>query len=187
MSLRRTTVSAVVALAMVMGAVPAMGHGNGGDSGGKIVWKDIARAAMASGKYHRLDKALKAGYVPFAIPEEAGGTLLSIRGEDITCFDDPTGGMGVHYVRNIDDKLRPTDPEALVYEVRKNGRLRLVALEYLIPADLVDPTDPPRLFGKLMHPHPYLPVYILHVWLWRRNPSGMFADFNPRVRDCPAY
>ncbi|HVR78898.1 MAG TPA: hypothetical protein VMS99_10950 [Acidimicrobiia bacterium] len=66
--------------------------------------------------------------MPFAIPEEVGGTLLTIRGEDSTCFDSPDGGVSVHYVRNIDDAVDPSDPEALVYSVGRNGRLRLVAL-----------------------------------------------------------
>ena len=25
-------------------------------------------------------------------------------------------------------------------------------------------------------------IFGLHVWLWRNNPSGMFEDFNPKVR-----
>lgn len=37
-----------------------------------------------------------------------------------------------------------------------------------------------------MHPHTYLSVYILHVWIWKWNPDGMLADFNPRVQSCPA-
>ena len=94
--------------------------------------------------------------------------------------------MGVHYVRNIDDILDPTDPEALVYEVGRHGRLRLVALEYIIPEEFVNPSDPPVLFGQELHHHAYLPVYVLHLWAWRWNPTGMFADFNPRVRDCPS-
>jgi hypothetical protein len=27
--------------------------------------------------------------------------------------------------------------------------------------------------------------YELHAWLWKPNPSGVFADYNPRVH-CPA-
>jgi len=27
------------------------------------------------------------------------------------------------------------------------------------------------------------PFYELHAWIWKRNPNGMFADYNPRV-DC---
>jgi hypothetical protein len=27
--------------------------------------------------------------------------------------------------------------------------------------------------------------YDLHVWLWKHNPEGMFAQFNPRVSCTP--
>jgi len=46
---------------------------------------------------------------------------------------------------------------------------------------------PARLDSHLFHfvgePNRYgLPAfYELHVWAWRRNPSGTFADFNPVV------
>jgi hypothetical protein len=26
--------------------------------------------------------------------------------------------------------------------------------------------------------------YVVHAWIWRHNPSGMFADWNPNVK-CP--
>jgi hypothetical protein len=183
MTPRRTTLAALVALIMVLGAIPALAHG--GQTGSEAR-RDLAEAAKVTAKYHRIREAIRDGFVPFAIPEEVGGTLLTIRGEDITCFDSPAGGMGVHYVRNIDDVLDPGDPEALVYSVGRDGRLTLVALEYIIPEGFVDPASPPVLFGQRMHAHPYLPVYILHVWIWKWNPDGMFADFNPRVQPCPA-
>ncbi|MGZ8755391.1 MAG: hypothetical protein ACXW15_09405 [Acidimicrobiia bacterium] len=184
MTLRKTSVAALVALTMVLGASPALAHG--GNTGSEAR-RDLAKAAKVTAKYHRVGRAINDGFLPFAIPEEAGGTLLTIRGEKITCFDSPDGGMGVHYVRNIDEVLDPIDPEALVYSVGRNGRLQLVALEYIIPEEfVVDPANPPVLFGRPMHHHSYLPVYILHVWIWKWNPDGMFADFNPRVQPCRA-
>jgi hypothetical protein len=34
--------------------------------------------------------------------------------------------------------------------------------------------------------HPEMPIhYDLHVWLYRHNPAGMFAMWNPSVH-CPA-
>lgn len=179
--MRKTTVTVITALALMLGAVPAQAGGGGGGP-----QSDLAEAAAVSARYHRVATAIGDGFVPFAIPEDVGGTLLTIQGDDITCFDSPSGGMGVHYVRNIDDSLDPGDPEALVYEVGSNGRLRLVALEYIIPEEFVDSSNPPGLFGQTMHHHSYLPVYILHVWNWQSNPSGLFADFNPRVGGCPA-
>jgi hypothetical protein len=29
------------------------------------------------------------------------------------------------------------------------------------------------------------PFYALHIWLWKENPAGMFASYNPNVA-CPA-
>ena len=46
---------------------------------------------------------------------------------------------------------------------------------------------PPVLMGQLFNyigaPNRYgIPAfYELHVWAWRSNPSGVFADWNPRV------
>ena len=33
---------------------------------------------------------------------------------------------------------------------------------------------------------PTLPLWVLHTWLWKANPTGMFQDWNPAVRQCPA-
>ncbi len=183
--MRKTTIALMTALVMMLGAVPALAHDRGHEEW-RDVRSDLRKAASVSVRYHRVAKAIRDGFAPFAIPEEVGGALLTIRGEEITCFDSPTGGMGVHYVRHIDGNVDPGDPEAMVYEVGRHNRLKLVALEYIIPEEFVDPGAPPVLFGRTMHHHSYLPVYILHVWLWKWNPSGLFADFNPRVRDCPA-
>jgi hypothetical protein len=81
-------------------------------------------------------------------------------------------------------------PEVLVYE-SKNGRLHLVAAEYVVPASAWDPVhDPsqkPHVMGHLFHfvpgPNRYGPVpfYELHVWAWKDNPHGSFVDWNPKA------
>jgi hypothetical protein len=107
--------------------------------------------------------------------------------EFLSCFDSEEGGMGQHYVdvSALDDKVRRNHPEALVYEVRPNGKLKLVGVEYIVPSDFVDPGDPPRLFGRDFHENPALGVWVLHAYIWKRNPLGMFEDWNPRVGACP--
>ena len=35
-----------------------------------------------------------------------------------------------------------------------------------------------------MKPEDTFQYWYLHVWAWRDNPEGMFADFNPVVQ-CP--
>jgi hypothetical protein len=101
-------------------------------------------------------------------------------------------GMGFHYERADlagDRKLRVRKPEILVYE-RRDGRMRLVALEYFRAdedQDMSTDDDRPRLFergfdGPMEGHSPGMPIHFdLHAWLYKRNPSGRFEAFNPRV------
>jgi hypothetical protein len=128
-----------------------------------------------------------AGFQDVATAEAAGyGSSLDTLG----CFQDPTkGGMGVHYINQslLDANLDITKPEALVYELDANGQITgLVAHEYIVPVDAWTSRRPPRLFGMELHKHPTLPLWVLHTWLWKDNPTGVFSDWNPAVRQCPA-
>ena len=108
------------------------------------------------------------------------------------CVSSPQGrAMGIHYVNGGlvgDGKLDAARPEALMYEPR-GGKLELVGVEYIVIASAWDGANktPPTLMGQLFHyntsPNRYgIPAfYSLHVWAWRPNPDGVFADWNPRV------
>jgi hypothetical protein len=77
-------------------------------------------------------------------------------------------------------------PEALVYEV--DGRkLRLVAVEYIIPQSKWTGAQPPRLFGRSFFRNDTLGLWALHAWVWRHNPLGTFANYNPTVKLCPGH
>ncbi len=101
------------------------------------------------------------------------------------------GAMGVHLVNGDlvgDGQLDATRPEALLYE-EKSGQMRLVAVEYVVIAEAWHAVNaaPPVLMGQLFNyvgsPNRYgIPAfYELHVWAWKKNPNGMFADWNPMV------
>ena len=108
------------------------------------------------------------------------------------CVSGPQeGAMGVHLVNGQlvgDGQLDATRPEALLYE-DKSGRMRLVAVEYVVIAEdwHAHTAEPPVLMGQLFNyvgaPNRYgIPAfYELHVWAWKHNPSGVFADWNPLV------
>jgi hypothetical protein len=154
----------LTSLALLLAATPAYAGGQ----------SELAEARRGTAKFHDVSKAEPAGYV----------STLDLLG----CFQSPgVGGMGLHYVdfSIVDGTVEAGSPEALVYEMRANGKLKLVAHEYLVPSELVDPNNPPALFGHHFHPHPVLPFWILHAWVWQPNPDGMFADWNPRVGMCP--
>ena len=77
----------------------------------------------------------------------------------------------------------------LLYEPQPDGTRKLVGIEYVVyrPAWHAVHSDLPILlgvpfdqrFGSDTHGH--AEHYELHVCLWRNNPLGMFAPYNPKV------
>jgi len=136
----------------------------------------LAAVRQATARYHDVRAAEAAGYVSTV---------------ECVALPDGSGGMGIHYVNFglIDGMLRADEPEILVYEPSGRG-LRLVAVEYFIPAEAT--SVHPELFGQPfdgpMPGHgPGQPVhYDLHAWVWKPNPHGMFAEWNPNV-SCPQH
>lgn len=126
--------------------------------------QDSVRAA--NDRFKDVAVAVKEGYAP------------------IPCASGVEGGaMGVHYVNAslVNDTVELGKPEAVMYEPMKNGKMKLVAVEYIAtkgPANLQG-----HLFSFTNAPNRYgLPAfYELHVWAWKHNPSGTFADMNPDV------
>jgi hypothetical protein len=129
-------------------------------------------------------RAATARFQTFAAADSAGYSA-QITG----CMTDPKlGGMGFHFGKPaaIDDKANPLEPEVLLYEPQKNGRPRLVAVEFIIPYSLRPRNGPaPTLFGQPFLRNDGFELWGLHAWIWRNNPAGMFADWNPDV-NCDA-
>ncbi len=125
-------------------------------------------------------KRATARFANVALAEAAGYE------EFLDCFDSEAGGMGQHYVNFglLDTTVQRQKPEAMVYQV-DGSRLRLVAVEYLVPIADWTEDHPPRLFGRHFHPNEELGVYVLHAWIFKRNPAGLFTDYNPNVPACP--
>jgi hypothetical protein len=126
-----------------------------------------------------------------AAAEEAGYGLFH------GCVSGQQGGaMGIHYANGDlvgDGEVAAETPEALIYEMQY-GELRLVGVEYVVLAEQWHENNemPPVLMGQLFNyvssPNRYgLPnFYELHVWAWKFNPTGAFADWNPLV-SCEEY
>ena len=130
------------------------------ESDGSRSSREVAALRQATAQYHRLDCALASGRVDLQL-----------------CFDQ----MGEHYADPAtfgDGILDPLAPEALVY-AHVGRQLLLVAVEWVSTTPGVVPG-----FGPL-HLNEALGVWVLHAWIWRNNPDGMFADMNPRIADCP--
>ena len=144
---------------------------------------DLAEVRAATARFHRI-----------AVAEEAGHQLGSGRTDiPITgCVAHPEqGAMGYHWFDRdaIEDiEIDPLRPEGLVYEPLPNGKLHLVAVEWVVPSDAwhaAGNEDPPSVLGQEMGIlNPALGWYILHAWVWKPNPAGMFENWNPDVV-CP--
>ena len=140
-------------------------HDEAGCTANATTLKQLKDARQATAAYHSIPAAEAAGYVD---------------------IDLPVTGMGEHWVdfSIVDSVFEADKPEALVYADLGNGRLQLVAVEYLAP---YDPAGPPSGFAGTCDkwspfPTPENPVFwTLHAWIWEPNLAGTFAKFNPMV------
>jgi hypothetical protein len=173
--MRRKTLAIAAAIAMAITALPAIA-GNGGD--------DLAKVRAATAKFHRVEAAIAAGY-ELGWVNGSGNRIIT------GCIAHPTeGAMGYHYFHPdlmADHGVDPLEPEALVYAPGPNGQLKLAAVEWIVLGPDSNPpgvTEAPSVLGMEMHilvPPPGPAFYLLHAWVWKNNPSGMFQDWNPNV------
>jgi hypothetical protein len=146
---------------------------------------ELADVRRVTAQFHRVEAAIAAGY-ELGYVNGAGVRIIT------GCIAHPTAGaMGYHYFNKalIDDLVvDPLKPEGLVYESAPNGELNLVSVEYVVPGPNSNPpgvSQPPSVFGMEMHILvPAVGFYIHHAWVWKHNPAGIFADWNPEVT-CP--
>ncbi|HEX5458527.1 MAG TPA: hypothetical protein VFX20_01005 [Steroidobacteraceae bacterium] len=155
-----------------------------------------AAVRAATAKYRDINVARAAGYV---VP-----ATTCVSGPD-------HGAMGIHwanpaYLMNppftAANELDPSHPAILIYEPQADGSEVLVGVEYVLPLPLWiardpgnnDPANPPArgaavpsVDGHLMNyqaqPNRYGVgnSFYLHIWAWRYNPDGLFADWNRTV------
>lgn len=133
-----------------------------------------------------------ADFEDVAAVEQAGyGELLDAEG--IACIEhDDQGAMGIHHVHGDlvgDATLDAERPEAIIYEPTESGSLELVGVEYVVFQEAWDAENDtaPVLFGQEFsavgadNRYGIPAFYELHAWVWKDNPAGMFADYNPDV------
>lgn len=163
----------------------------------------LAEVREATAKYEDIDVALAEGYV-----RDPGNLCVMAPVEGLPA---ELGGMGVHFARpdllglttrqpRVNGTGTHTDfrqPAVLVYVPDEAGRMKLAAVENLVFADawsaaghegqpefhghpwihrIDDPATP-----EVDEAHAFEPHYELHVWLYKTNPAGVFAQYNPNV------
>lgn len=135
---------------------------------GEAVDRDVARARAATARFRVAANAIAAGYPAVT-----------------HCVENPPhGGMGLHYQNQalLDTTLDVERPEVLVYERMPDGAIKLNGVEYLVPISEWKREEPPMIMGQKLKRADKLGIWYLHVWIWEPSPSGIFADWNPRVK-----
>ena len=169
---------------------------------------DLAAVRAATSRFQDVKVALAEGYI--RDPSDMCDTATNM-GRPASL-----GSMGIHYFRpdllGIKGPPNPrvngngthtdfTKPSVLIYEPQADGSLALVAVENLVfrlAWREAGHTAPPSFQGvaydlmeddpktKVDEAHMFEPHYDRHVWLFRDNPNGMFAQYNPKV-SCAAH
>jgi hypothetical protein len=127
----------------------------------------LATLRRVTAAYHDIQAAFDDGFVLLHPCEERPD-------------EGPVGTVYVHMDRLLDGVIDPELPDALIYEPTKNGRaagrrrVRRAVRMWNAP-------EPPEFLGNVFQPEDEFGVYALHVWVWRNNPEGMFAESNPHV------
>jgi hypothetical protein len=159
---------ACVAVAQVPSTDPAQAPGVVPSGLGDAVDRDVARVRAATARFKSSEAAEAAGY------------------KRVTdCVErQPAGAMGYHFQNNtlLDTTLDVEHPEVLVYERKPDGEFKLNGVEYLVPIAAWTAAEPPQIMGQALKRADGLGIWYLHVWTWEPSPSGLFADWNPRVK-----
>ena len=142
----------------------------------------LADLRQATAKYHDVAVALaepNAVELPQVPPFGTGTCIANLSGD---------GAMGIHILLQdrVDDRLVPTEPEAILYEKRNDGTYKLTGVEYVVAS-----AERPTLYGQQFdetnlarYGNPAATVWTLHVWAWKPNPDpsrGIFNPWNTRV------
>lgn len=163
----------------------------------------LAAMRAATERFRDVKVALAEGYIPD--PGNICDTA-EMMGQSAAM-----GAMGIHYFRpdllgitgppnpRVNGTGTHTDflkPAVLIYEPQENGSLQLVAVENLVFIEAWEAAGnkaPPSFHGvpydrmeddpatELDEAHMFEPHYDRHVWLYRENPNGIFAQYNPDV------
>lgn len=187
---RRTVVAVLAGLALVGSGTYAVA------ASGDISWSKADDAPASTASFPDELMQLVEAYRVTAPFHDVHRALAAGWSEEPRCMDYPDGYMGEapgtmgHHFFNVaylsdGGRIDPGEPELVLYEKRADGTWRLNAVEYIIPArDLPGTAPAPEMFGQEFTFFPEVGaagVWGLHVWLWRPNPHGLFANLNPLV------
>ena len=90
--------------------------------------------------------------------------------------------MGHHFLKLdlVTGEFDYRRPQLLVYNKDENGKIELVAVEYAVPINLPEPAGFSGSQDVWDH-NTTFNLWLLHAWVWKYNPDGVFNPLNPEV------
>lgn len=165
----------------------------------------LEQVKAAAEKYRDVNVAKAEGYTTdnkcttaemLGFPQQQGAMGLHYVRRDLLGLPPKPKVAAAGRVRGTGTHTDFLQPSMLVYEPQPDGSLRLVAVENLVFASAWRSSgkkEPPTFHGepyvllldkpetKVDEAHGWEPHYELHLWLFRDNPNGMYAEFSPQV------
>ncbi len=158
------TVALAFASVCLVQSEPAMAYTSAQFATSEYPHAELARVRSATAKYHVLEEAEADGYISID-------------------FCEP--GEGCHWLNPslVDGTFDAEHPEILLYAPGKNGKLHLVAVEYVVPlgASLVAPAGFTGDSDSWREDTESAGLWELTAWIWLGNPNGLFEQHNPLV------
>ena len=202
-NLRRFVIASSAALSLSVALAAGPAADSRARTGPQLGEPTLAAVKQATERFRDVKVALAEGYIrdPMNLCETA-----ALMGRPAAL-----GAMGVHYFRpdllgitappspRVNGDGIHTDflkPSVLIYEPQADGSLQLVAVENLVFVaawHAAGHKEPPTFHGvkwdwmiddpktKADEAHMFEPHFDRHVWIYRENPNGVFAQFNPAV------
>jgi hypothetical protein len=125
---------------------------------------ELQQARAATARYRNIKNAFADGYQDISVVVQ---------------------NMGHHYMKSnlVNATFEVRKPEILVYDKQEDGSFQLVAVEYAVPIELT-PEVAPQGFtgtGDVWDRNTGFGLWLLHAWVWKNNPNGVFNPTNPLV------
>ncbi|KAA9035485.1 hypothetical protein FW778_21230 [Ginsengibacter hankyongi] len=126
----------------------------------QTIW-ELQQARAATARYRDIRNAIRDGYSNINV--------------DVS-------NMGHHFMKTslIDATFDIRHPEILVYNGLDTGNPILVAVEYAVPLDQPLPEGFTGS-GDVWNGTSGFPFWLVHAWVWKYNPAGVFNWTNPSV------
>ncbi len=126
----------------------------------QTIW-ELQQARAATARYRDIKNAIADGYSNINV-------------------DVPN--MGHHFMKTslVDATFDVRNPEILVYNGLDTGNPELIAVEYAVPLTYPKPegfTGPHDVWNGTSG----FPFWLVHAWVWKFNPDGVFNWTNPSV------